>query len=300
MSYVEIAMLKVSKIGHATFETADLDRQLDYYTDILGLAVVDRSAKSAVLACPADHCSVVLQQGTRAGCVKLSLELPAPFEAKAILSQLADAEIKGLLKSDAQEGASQTIAVTTPDGLNVDLIPAKAPGGMRSPTGIIPGKLGHIAFKVQDVQKTVDFYVKGLGFRVSDWMGDFFAFLRCGPDHHTVNLLRGPLPKMHHIAFEADNWDHIRRASDMLSERNIPIIWGPGRHGIGHNIFIYHRNPDGQIVELYTELDKMSVEELGYFDPQPWHRDKPQFPKVWDPALPSNVWGPPIPDGFRD
>ena len=33
-------------------------------------------------------------------------------------------------------------------------------------------------------------------------------------------------------------------------------------------------------------------EELGCFEPRPWHRDNPQKPKVWakDPAA-SNLWG---------
>ena len=33
-------------------------------------------------------------------------------------------------------------------------------------------------------------------------------------------------------------------------------------------------------------------EELGYFEPRPWHRDHPQKPKVWakDPSA-SNLWG---------
>ena len=33
-------------------------------------------------------------------------------------------------------------------------------------------------------------------------------------------------------------------------------------------------------------------EELGYFEPRPWHRDQPQRPKVWakDPSA-SNLWG---------
>ena len=34
------------------------------------------------------------------------------------------------------------------------------------------------------MQKTVKFYTEVLGFRVSDWQADFFAFLRCGRDHH--------------------------------------------------------------------------------------------------------------------
>jgi hypothetical protein len=51
-------------------------------------------------------------------------------------------------------------------------------------------------------------------------MGDFFAFLRCGPDHHTLKLLHGKTDTMHHIAFEARDWDHIRTACDFLGVRS--------------------------------------------------------------------------------
>ena len=52
----------------------------------------------------------------------------------------------------------------------------------------MPLKLGHVAYRVDDVQKTVKFYCDVLGFRVSDWRADDFAFLRCNTDHHTVNF----------------------------------------------------------------------------------------------------------------
>ena len=78
------------------------------------------------------------------------------------------------------------------------------------------------------------------------------------------------------------------------------MIWGPGRHLIGHNVFTYHHNPDGQIVELYTELDQMKDEELGYFEPRPWHQDQPQRPKVWPMNTLSNYWGAGPPPGFGD
>jgi hypothetical protein len=49
--------------------------------------------------------------------------------------------------------------------------------------------------------------------------------------------------------------------------------------------------PNGLITETFAELDRMN-EELGYFEPRPWHRDNPQRPKVWekDPSA-SNLWG---------
>src|SRR2546421_3643990 len=41
---------------------------------------------------------------------------------------------------------------------------------------------GHLAFCVSDPKAFADFYTRVLGFRLSDWIEDWFVFLRCGPD----------------------------------------------------------------------------------------------------------------------
>jgi Glyoxalase/Bleomycin resistance protein/Dioxygenase superfamily len=97
---------------------------------------------------------------------------------------------------------------------------------------------------------------------------------------------------MHHIAFQLKDWAHVQRACDHLYSQHIPLVWGPGRHRAGHNIFIYHHDPDGQMVELFTELDIMLNEDLGYFEPRPWHEEFPQKPKVWKADMhATNHWG---------
>ena len=144
-----------------------------------------------------------------------------------------------------------------------------------------------------------EFYVQVLGFRVSDWIGDFFVFMRCNADHHAVNFITGKNIEMHHIAFELRDFSHMQAACDLFGERKIPIIWGPVRLGPGHNVATFHRNHDDWVVEFYTELDQMKDEALGYFDPRPWHRDRPQRPKVWD-RHEGSMWGlAPAPDFFR-
>jgi hypothetical protein len=115
-----------------------------------------------------------------------------------------------------------------------------------------------------------------------------------------VNFVRGTDTKMHHMAFELRDFSHMQNACDLLAQRNIPILWGPVRHGPGHNIAIYHRTPDDQLIELFCELDRMLDEELGYFEPRPWHRDTPQRPKTWKTGPDTNIWGPlPLPDFHR-
>jgi hypothetical protein len=54
-------------------------------------------------------------------------------------------------------------------------------------------------------------------------------------------------------------------------------------------------------MELYTELDQMTDEVSGAFDPRPSHEDNPQRPKVCQPGpTTSNVWGIPTPPLFRE
>jgi len=44
-------------------------------------------------------------------------------------------------------------------------------------------------------------------------------------------------------------------------------------------------------VELFCEMDQMKDETLGYFDPRPWHQDRPQLPKTWPKDTMRNYWG---------
>ncbi len=59
----------------------------------------------------------------------------------------------------------------------------------------------------------------------------------------------------------------MREITRRLAMNKLLLVWGPGRHIIGHNIAAYHRNHDNVRVELYTEMDQMKDEALGYFDP---------------------------------
>ena len=60
---------------------------------------------------------------------------------------------------------------------------------------------------------------------------------------------------------------------DHLASNDYRLHWGPGRHGPGHNLFTYHRDPDGNVIELFTQLDSMIDEAKGYWEPRPWHED---------------------------
>jgi catechol 2,3-dioxygenase-like lactoylglutathione lyase family enzyme len=286
-------MINAKRFGHVTFETPDLDRQIGYFTEIAGLVLAERENGRAYLATKLGDLVVQLQTGDTARCARLAFQVAPESDFKDIQSGLEAEGLRGQSRNDPAPGISQMLAFEDPKGTVCEIFATQTKiCRPQAVTGIGPIKLGHLAFVVPDPKPLAEFYGRVLGFRVSDWIQDWFVFMRCGPDHHTINFVRGKRTQMHHVAFELKDWSQVQSACDLLGSKNIPIIWGPGRHGPGHNIYTYHRNPDDQIIEMFTELDKMLDEKLGYFEPRPWHRDHPQVPKVWG-GLPTDIWGPP-------
>ena len=286
--------MQVTKLGYAGFNTPHMEAMQAYYTDVIGFTLEERGGDGAVyLSNALDHHTIALYLSTESGLRHMGFQIHSSQSLQEVSTNLRDQGIQVETQTDAQPGISELLQLHDPEGNVVQLYAAIQPARHNfHGSGIVPQKLGHIALAVHDVQRTAEFYQNVLGFRVSDWIEDFFVFMRCGPDHHTVNFLKSKYQKIHHIAYQLKDWAQVQQACDHLSRRHIPLLWGPGRHGAGHNIFTYHNNPDEQIVELFTELDIMLDEDLGYFEPRPWHEDFPQRPKVWiDSPTAVNHWG---------
>jgi catechol 2,3-dioxygenase-like lactoylglutathione lyase family enzyme len=286
-------MLQIKRAGHSTLTTPDLERMVDYFTGIVGLSLVAREKNRAILATKSGLEAIVLERDGAVEAPRLSFQIAPGSDLGEIASRLKKADVRCERRSDITPGIGEAIAFQDPKGTTLEVFSdfAFAPQD-NTFNGIMPLKFGHIAYQCPDVQGIVKFYCDILGFRVSDWRSDFFAFLRCSRDHHTVNFLRNTRTFISHIAFEVRDWSDIKRACDLLARNNIKLTWGPIRHIIGHNIAIYHNNPDGVVIEFFCDMDQIFDEALGFFEPRPWHQDRPQRPKVWSSDTPSNWWGP--------
>lgn len=286
-------VINVTRLGYATIQTPDLPQQVEHFQHVLGLTLVDTEPGRAFLATPAGRLAIVLEHGDVSRTTKLAFEVSPETPAREVQRHLGALGVTSEARSDALPGLTTSVAFNDVKGTGIELfsgdefLPRAAAGG----DAISPLKLGHVAFVVPDPRAAEAFYRDVLGFRTSDWIGDQFVFLRCSPDHHTVNFVRGDGPaRMHHIAFELRDRSELVTACDQLGAAQREILWGPLRHGPGHNLATYHHTPDEQVVELFVEMDRMYDEERCYFEPRPWHEDLPQRPKTW-PRENANMWG---------
>lgn len=127
-------------------------------------------------------------------------------------------------------------------------------------------KLGHVVLKVQDLQRSVDFYTQVMGFRVSDVYPDSMVrggmvFFRCNTDHHCLAVVGGAPAEarhqeLHHLAFEVATLDEVVRAREHLRRHGVQIDF-EGRRRAGCQIAVEFRDPDQHLLEIYWGLDQV-------------------------------------------
>lgn len=284
-------MIKVKRLRHVSFASPNVEAQLDYYQSIIGLAVIGRDDRRIILGTESDELTLVLEHGAASRLTAIAYEVAPGLDLSDLQKSLASLNIKSEVRSDTAPGIPKTLVFNDPDGLQIELFSrwdfCKPVEPIR---GLAVAKLGHVALYTPDPERAAKFFGDVLGFRVSDRIEENFVFLRCGPEHHAMNFAGGAEARIHHLAFELRDASHMHQACDLLGRNKFQILWGPVRHGPGHNVAVYHHNPDRYLIELYYSMDLMLDEELGYFEPRPWHRDRPQRPKTWV-GLPRDVWG---------
>lgn len=138
----------------------------------------------------------------------------------------------------------------------------RAPGVVREDK-VRPRRLGHCVSGTPDFETTVKFLVDGLGFKVSDRIGNRGAFLRCSTDHHNFLALSAPIPYLHHSSWQVDDIDDVGRgAFSMLEGHPERHVWGLGRHHAGSNFFWYLKDPAGNFSEYFSDMDVIPEDEI--------------------------------------
>ncbi|WP_338664528.1 VOC family protein [Pararoseomonas sp. SCSIO 73927] len=170
----------------------------------------------------------------------------------------ARAEVQGaaILPSPSPLFGAEAFAVRDPDGNTV----AFGLGGAEPPRKGLRGPLQHLTLATQQPEAIEAFYTGTLGFLTSDYVRDAegrvqTCWMRSNHEHHTMACFRHSRQGIDHHSYEAGDWSVIKDWCDRMGDRRIRIIWGPGRHGPGNNLFLFIEDPDGNWIEVSAELE---------------------------------------------
>jgi catechol 2,3-dioxygenase-like lactoylglutathione lyase family enzyme len=158
-------------------------------------------------------------------------------------------------------------------------------------------RLGHVVVQTTRYRETLNWYLGHLGLIVSDFLyyqgqrerGPVMSFIRCDrgtapTDHHTLALTLGPSDRYVHSAYQVADLDTLAAGGEHLLDQGYHRSWGIGRHIQGSQIFDYWRDPDGFLVEHFTDGDLFDC----------------SLEPGWAPMTASGLaqWGPPATKDF--
>jgi len=136
------------------------------------------------------------------------------------------------------------------------LNPHPWPEGLR---GIAPHRLDHVLLTGDDVETVTRFFVEVLDLHQSErimtldgevMVGSFMHARNGKP--HDIAFVKGPDKKLHHAAFQVDNWYDVLKAADVLTRHNVQIEVTPTRHGITRGETTYFFDPSGNRNEAFA------------------------------------------------
>ena len=255
-------MSTVTEIRYVGYGVPDLEAERRFYAEIWGLRQVAEQDGRLYFATEGstEHHVVRLRQTPvrRVDVIGLAANTRADVDALFAKVGQAGCRIHFAPKALSEPGGGYGFRFFSPDGLPFEISSDVARGPSREMQRWegIPQKISHIVLHSPNHKAAVQFFIDVLGFRLSDWLGDFMAFLRCNEWHHRIAILPGP-PCLNHVAYDMLGVDDMMRGISRLKQLEVNILWGPGRHTAGNNTFSYFTTPNGCAVEYTADLEQV-------------------------------------------
>jgi len=198
--------------------------------------------------------------------------------------------VAGTTDEAAFRGVTDLIRFTDPNGLASEaffgpMVEFEKPFHSPRPiAGFVTGDqgVGHLVLFAQDIEKSISFYTKGLGFRISDniemnfggGMRFTMTFMHCNARHHTVAFIPAPMPKrLHHIMLQLRSIDDVGATMYLVQDKGIELTATLGRHTNDHMLSFYLRTPSGFEIEYGWGGRKV--------DDATWHVQKHHAGSIW-------------------
>ena len=258
-------MSRVTEIRHVAYGVADFDAERLFYTEKWGLVEVAAEADLVWLRAQGDDEPFVVRlrrsDANHVDVIALATDSRASVDDLHAKVAAAQCRIIHPPRALVSPGGGYGFRFFSPDGLPFEISSDVARGPRRDIERWegIPVRISHIVLHSPQQAALVKFFTAVLGFRVSDWLGDFMCFLRCNGAHHRVAILPGP-PCLNHVAYDMHGVDGMLRGVSRLKQAEVDIRWGPGRHTAGDNTFSYFVTSGGFAVEYTAELEEVDFE----------------------------------------
>ncbi|KAF1685101.1 glyoxalase/bleomycin resistance/extradiol dioxygenase family protein [Pseudoxanthomonas broegbernensis] len=256
-------MIELRDITYVRLGTRDLEGATRYATQILGLEVAERSGQAVYFRSDAREHTLCYFDGDPADHVA-AFEVASRAEldaAAAELERIGHPVHAGTRAECEQRKVRDFIAFHDPTGNRIELVWRPQMSGRRFHGTRDAGITGfsHIGLCTTDAARDEAFWTRVCNARVSDHIGEA-PLLRIGKVHHTLALFPTDRKGIQHVNHQMASTDDIQRAYNFIRERNVPVVFGPGKHPTSSARFLYFEGPDGMVYEYSSGVCEIDDE----------------------------------------
>lgn len=265
----------LSQLAHFEVLTPTLDDSLAFYTDVLGLEQTERTGGSVYLRGWGDwfHHTLQLTQADAPGLGHIAWRALGPDQLARAVERI---EATGLGEGwvEGAVGHGRAYRYRSPGGHLHELLweveRYAAPAGMESPFPNRPQRyvprgaalrcIDHVTIASANPLGDTEWYRDMLGHRFMEYTviperPDFpvFVMTTVCERSHDLGIVwdpSGATGRVNHFAYFVDGRDELLRVADVLLNADIPIEFGPGKHGMGEQDYLYCREPGGVRIEI--------------------------------------------------
>jgi catechol 2,3-dioxygenase len=290
----------IAHLAHVEVLTPKPDESLAFYKEVLGLEESGQAGDSVYLRGWGEwsHHSLQLTEASEPGLGHIGWRTWSPEDLETAIARV-DAAGAGEGWFEGSVGHGPAYRYRGPGGQvhelfweNEAYVP---PPAMRSPfpdrpqryapRGIAPRQVDHVTVMTSDPLRDAEWYRDTLEYRFTEYTvldhADIpvFAMVTNNEKSHDLGLIldqTGATGRIHHLAWWVDSREELLRAADILLNADTPIEFGPGRHGMGEQDYLYFREPGGVRLEVNTGGYRLYVPD--------WETKK------WKPEQGSNIF----------
>ncbi len=286
----------ILRCSYGILGVKDLAVSKKFYADIIGLIETETTDNAAYLRCLEErqHHSFVLQKSDEPNVKGLGFKVSKEEDLDALKSHFEALNLSATWVSRYAQG--RTLAAKTPQGIPLEFYfkmekTERMLQQYGAYKGCRPQRFDHFNCFTHDIQNTYEFFVRDLGFRLTEYTATeekdemWSCWMHRKGSVHDMALTNGRGPRLHHLAVYVPTALDIIHLCDVMATTGYVknLERGPGRHGISNAFFLYILDPDGHRLEIYTS-DYLTVDTD--LEPIRWDLCDPQRQTLWGAAAP--------------
>jgi hypothetical protein len=249
----------VTRLGYISIDAIDPEAVVTDAVNVLGARVVAREADRVLMSANSRHAEFIVNRSSADRLRVCGLEAVSADAVDEVRRRCEASGLRVITTDPSLPCIAKSVTFATSEGHVFEVhtpMPFDRPLRYHG-SGVHPKCIDHVNFTAIDPARWTQEMQAACGFLLSErTSGHEIVWLRAADGrHHTIAAVKSPEAGLHHISWEFNTFDDFKRLADALCVEERRLLWGPGRHGAGDNLFLYYKNAADFMMECIAEME---------------------------------------------